>query len=272
MRGDCCSTVGAAVDRRGSATGRKAVIRKRLRKSRVSAPITESQFGCHGKCPRPASALAATKCRNPALRPNARQHHRASFQRRRGIPPAARAAGVSGSPRGGICVLPRLLLPGPLCRSGGLTRPQLRPEPCAMAALCRHTRSLQVVWRPSWIAAPTVWRIRRLQLSRERQRLAQPLVLDDRAARRRLDLVEYPERQRGTFVSDSKERAVGIASSRTRSAASLIASAYCHARAEFSHGTGLPLARGAVKAKAHTRRFRKSEASRDARPLAQNYW
>jgi hypothetical protein len=207
MRGDCCSTVGAAVDRRGSATGRKAVIRKRLRKSRVSAPITESQFGCHGKCPRPASALAATKCRNPALRPNARQHHRASFQRRRGIPPAARAAGVSGSPRGGICVLPRLLLPGPLCRSGGLTRPQLRPEPCAMAALCRHTRSLQVVWRPSWIAAPTVWRIRRLQLSRERQRLAQPLVLDNRAGRHRLDLVEHPERQRGTFVSDSKKSA-----------------------------------------------------------------
>src|SRR6516225_4104163 len=74
------------------------------------------------------------------------------------------------------------------------------------AAPCRHARCLQIVRWPlaSWIAPPTVWRIRRLQLSRERQRRAQPLVLDDRARRHRLDLVEHPERQGDTFVPDSK--------------------------------------------------------------------
>src|SRR6516165_510918 len=72
--------------------------------------------------------------------------------------------------------------------------------------LCRHTRCLQIVWRPlaSWIAPPTVRRIRRLQLSCERQCLAQPLVLDDRTGSHRLDLVEHPELQGDTFVSDSK--------------------------------------------------------------------
>src|SRR3982750_282742 len=74
------------------------------------------------------------------------------------------------------------------------------------AALCRHTRRLQIVWWPlaSWIAPPTVRRIRRLQLLHEGQRCAEPLILDDRAGRHRLDLVEHPERQRGAFVPDSK--------------------------------------------------------------------
>src|SRR3954466_13393148 len=74
------------------------------------------------------------------------------------------------------------------------------------SALCRHTRRLQIVWRPpaSWIAPPTVRRIGGLQLPRECQRCAEPLILDDRAGRHRLDLVEYPERQGDTVVPDSK--------------------------------------------------------------------
>jgi hypothetical protein len=72
--------------------------------------------------------------------------------------------------------------------------------------LRRHTRCLQIVWRllASWIAPPTVPRIRRLQLSRECECRARPLVLDDRAERHRLDFVEHPERQRDPFVPDRK--------------------------------------------------------------------
>src|SRR3954453_21898282 len=72
--------------------------------------------------------------------------------------------------------------------------------------LCRHTGRLQIVWRPpaSWIAPPTVRRIGGLQLPRERQRGAEPLILDNRAGRHRLDVVEYPERQRDTLVPDSE--------------------------------------------------------------------
>src|SRR3954452_19247453 len=72
--------------------------------------------------------------------------------------------------------------------------------------LCRHTRRLQIVWWPlaSWIAPPTVRRIGGLQLARERQHRAEPLILDDRAGRHRLDLVEHPERQRDTVVPDSE--------------------------------------------------------------------
>ena len=55
-----------------------------------------------------------------------------------------------------------------------------------------------------WIAPPTVWRILRLPLPRERQRRAEPLVLGDRAGRHCLDFVKHPERQRDTFVPDSK--------------------------------------------------------------------
>ena len=64
----------------------------------------------------------------------------------------------------------------------------------------------EIVWRPlaSWIAPPTVWRMRPLQLSRERQCRLEPLPLDDRTGCHRLDLLEHPERQRDTFVSDSK--------------------------------------------------------------------
>src|SRR3954468_690012 len=74
------------------------------------------------------------------------------------------------------------------------------------AALCRHTRRLQIVWWPlaSWIAPPTVRRIGGLQLARERHHRAEPLILDDRAGRHRLDLVEHPERQRDTVVPDSE--------------------------------------------------------------------
>src|SRR6516164_8472471 len=66
------------------------------------------------------------------------------------------------------------------------------------STLCPHTRCLQIVWRPlaSWIASSTVWRIRRLQLPRERQCRTEPLFLDDRTGRHRLDLVEHPERER----------------------------------------------------------------------------
>src|SRR4051794_24118545 len=72
--------------------------------------------------------------------------------------------------------------------------------------LCRHTRRLQIVWRPaaSWIAPPAVRWIRRLQLLHEGQRCAEPLILDDRAGRHRLDLVEHPERQGDTVVPDSE--------------------------------------------------------------------
>src|SRR4051795_9835385 len=74
------------------------------------------------------------------------------------------------------------------------------------AALCRHTRRLQIVWRPlaSWIASPAVRRIGGLQLARECQRRAEPLILDNRAGRHRLDLVEHPERQGDTVVPDSE--------------------------------------------------------------------
>src|SRR3954447_21346491 len=72
--------------------------------------------------------------------------------------------------------------------------------------LCRHTWRLQIVWRPaaSWIAPSAVRWIRRLQLLHEGQRCAEPLILDDRAGRHRLDLVEYPERQGDTVVPDSE--------------------------------------------------------------------
>src|SRR4029077_10882004 len=62
-------------------------------------------------------------------------------------------------------------------------------------ALCRHTRSLQIVRRPlaSWIAPFTVWWIRRLPLPRKRQCRGEPLILDDRAGRHRLDVVEHLE-------------------------------------------------------------------------------
>src|SRR4029077_17625602 len=73
-------------------------------------------------------------------------------------------------------------------------------------ALCRHTRSLQIVRRPlaSWIAPFTVWGIRRLPLPRKRLWRGDPLILDDRAGRHRLDVVEHLEWQRDTFVSDRK--------------------------------------------------------------------
>jgi hypothetical protein len=50
-----------------------------------------------------------------------------------------------------------------------------------------------VVDRPAYDSADT-----RLQLPRERQCRAEPLVLDDRTGCQRLDLVEHPERQRDT--------------------------------------------------------------------------
>ena len=43
-----------------------------------------------------------------------------------------------------------------------------------------------------------------MQLARERQRCAEPLVLDDCAGRHRLDLVEHSERQGDTLVPDRK--------------------------------------------------------------------
>src|SRR4051794_25890572 len=80
-------------------------------------------------------------------------------------------------------------------RRDGLIRLHLSPEFCARGGPCRHTRRLQIVWRPPalWIAPPTVRRIGGLQLTRERQYCAEPLILDDRAGRHRLDLVEHPD-------------------------------------------------------------------------------
>jgi hypothetical protein len=49
-----------------------------------------------------------------------------------------------------------------------------------------------------------VRRIRRLPLPHKRQCCAEPLVLNDRARRHRLDFVEYPEPQHDTFVSDGE--------------------------------------------------------------------
>ena len=73
----------------------------------------------------------------------------------------------------------------------------------------------QVVCRPlaSWIATPTVRRIRRLELSRERQCLAQALVLDGRPGHYRLDLVE---------IVGLRQRAVQIFCVRRRPAETLV--------------------------------------------------
>jgi hypothetical protein len=71
-------------------------------------------------------------------------------------------------------------------RRDGLTLLQLLPKPCEGRPFVGIPGASRLFGGPlaSWIAPPTVWRIRRLQLPHERQCCAEPLVVDDRVCRR----------------------------------------------------------------------------------------